>query len=636
MQESKLGKIGNNLIKAVLIATSLIYIYTAGFGVFSAMTQRALLITLLLPVSFFLGKKKDTGGKVKSILVSIINLAMSAGVIVSGIYIMIVWDDRIMKVGAAPDMDIIMGTILILIILVLSRRKVGLAITIITIFFLLYTLFGPYFPSFLAHGGKSWRRVVEFLYLTTEGIFGIPMGIAATFIIVFVIFGAFMSSFNVGQWFIDVAFAMTGRFRGGPAKTAIAASGLMGMISGASAANVATTGSFTIPLMKKTGYKPFYAAAIEAVASTAGLFTPPIMGAGAFIMAEYLGIPYQQVALPAIFPAALFYISLFITTDQRAKKMNIKGMSREELPSFKNIFIKKIYLGIPVIFMITFIVIGWSPMKTAFGALVLTLVIDLIVNRLKISGKLLLETLEKGAAQTVPIVISCAAAGIIVGVISMTGLGAKLSYTLLEVTGGSLILTALFVAIITLILGCGMPPTAVYIILASILVKPLVSMGVEPIAAHMFIFIYASLGALTPPVAITAYTAAAIAESDPNKTGATAFKLGLAAYLIPFKFILDSSILLVGNGFQVVYGVFVLLIMIFALVALTGGFLFYQWNKLERAMSAVAVILMMVPNFTFELAGIVLFGIVFILKIVRSKMDSETNSETSLNASLDI
>ncbi len=628
MQESKLGKIGGNLIKAVLIATSLIYIYTAGFGVFSAMTQRALLITLLLPVSFFLGKKAEKDGKAKSILVSIINIAMAAGVLVSGIYIMTVWDDRIMKVGAAPDMDIIMGTILIVIILELSRRKVGLAITIITIIFLLYTLFGPYFPSFLAHGGKSWRRVVEFLYLTTEGVFGIPMGIAATFIIVFVIFGAFMSSFNVGQWFIDVAFVLTGRFRGGPAKTAIAASGLMGMISGASAANVATTGSFTIPLMKKTGYQPFYAASIEAVASTAGLFTPPIMGAGAFIMSEYLGMPYQQVALAAIFPAALFYISLFITTDQRAKKMEIKGIPKDELPSFKDIFLKKIYLGFPILFMITFILIGWSPMKTAFGALILTLLIDVVINRFKISGKLLLETLEKGAAQTVPIVISCAAAGIIVGVISMTGLGAKLSYTLLEATGGSLVLTAIFVALITLILGCGMPPTAVYIILASILVKPLVSMGVAPIAAHMFIFIYASLGALTPPVAITAYTAAAIAESDPNKTGFTAFKLGLAAYLIPFKFILDSSILLVGGGWQIAYGVFVLLIIIFALVAFTGGFLIYQWNRLERSISAVAVMLMMIPNISFELAGIILFSLMLLYKIIRNK----ANSEASLNA----
>lgn len=614
-----------NIIKIVLIVTSIIYIYTAGFGVFSAMTQRALLITLILPISFFISKKGELGKFGESILNRLLNSILAAGMLISGLYIMFIWNDRILKVGPAPDLDIIMGTIMILIILELARRKVGLPITLIAVFFLVYTYFGPYFPSFLAHGGETWRRIVEFLYLTTEGVFGIPLGIASTFIIVFVIFGAFLNAFNVGQWFIDVAFTITGRYRGGPAKTAIAASGLMGMISGASAANVATTGSFTIPLMKEMGYKPYYAASIEAVASTAGLFTPPIMGAGAFIMAEYLSLPYQTVALAAIFPSLLFYISLFITTDARARFMNLKGLSKEELPNFKETVIKKFYLGIPVIFMITFILVGWSPMKTAFGALVLTVMIDLVVNRFKIPIKLIWTTLEKGATQTIPIVISCATAGIIVGVISMTGLGAKLSYTLLDVTGGSLVLTAIFVAIITLILGCGMPPTAVYIILASILVNPLVQMGVAPIAAHMFIFIYASLGALTPPVAITAYTAAAIAESDPNKTGFTAFKLGLAAYLIPFKFIMDSSILLVGSNLQIVYSVTILVVIILALVALTGGYLVIKWHAAERILSAIAVILMMVPDMRFELIGVLIFVAVFAVKLIKNRLNLKSD-----------
>ncbi len=621
------GIILKNLLKVVLIITSLIYIYTAGFGVFSAMTQRALLITLLLPIAFFISKKEEVVTSVGTKITGVINVVLALSFLASGIYIMSVWSERILKVGPAPDLDIIMGTIMIIILLELARRKVGLAITLITIFFLLYTLFGPYFPGFLAHGGESWRRIVEFLYLTTEGIFGIPLGIASTFIIVFVIFGAFLNAFNVGQWFIDVAFTITGKYRGGPAKTAIAASGLMGMISGAPAANVATTGSFTIPLMKKTGYLPFYAASIEAVASTAGLFTPPIMGAGAFIMAEYLGMPYQSVALAAVFPALLFYVSLFITTDQRAKKMGLEGLGKKELPNLKETVFKKFYLGIPVLFMIVFILVGWSPMKTAFGALVLTLVIDLVTKRFKIPFKLILETLEKGAAQTIPIVVSTATAGIIVGVISMTGLGAKLSYTLLDVTGGSLVLTAIFVALITLILGCGMPPTAVYIILASILVNPMVQMGVEPIAAHMFIFIYASLGALTPPVAITAYTAAAIAESDPNKTGFTAFKLGLAAYLIPFKFILNSSVLLVGSSFQIIYSISVLTVIILALVAITGGYLILKWNPVERIVSAFAVVLMMIPNMPFEITGIILFGVLLVTKIVKNSLEKKNSAK---------
>ena len=627
MIKSKEESVGffKNLIKAVLIATAVIYIYTAGFGVFSAMTQRALLLTLLLPISFFIGKEADIKGTLRKRVSSIVNIVLSLSILSSCLYVMMVWDERILKVGPAPDLDIIMGTIMIVILLELARRKVGLSIAVIALVFLGYTVLGPYFPSFLSHGGQTWRRVVEFLYLTTEGIFGIPLGIAATFIIVFVIFGAFLNAFNVGQWFIDVAFSITGKYRGGPAKTAIAASGLMGMISGAPAANVATTGSFTIPLMKETGYKPFYAASIEAVASTAGLFTPPIMGAGAFIMAEYLGAPYQTVALAAVLPSLLFYVSLFITTDMRAKKMELKGLKKEELPNFRKTVINKFYLGLPVIFMITFILVGWSPMKTAFGALVLTLVIDLINNRFKIRGKLIMESLEKGASQTIPIVISCATAGIIVGVISMTGLGAKLSYTLLEVTGGNLVLTGIFVALITLILGCGMPPTAVYIILASILVSPLVEMGVAPIAAHMFIFIYASLGALTPPVAITAYTAAAIAESDPNKTGFTAFKLGMAAYLIPFKFIMNPSILLVGSVVQIGYSCFVVITIILALTALNGGYLIIQWNKLERLASVVAVMLMMIPVMSFELSGIVIFASIFSYKLIKNTVSKNNH-----------
>ncbi len=610
--------------KVVLIVTALIYIYTAGFGVFSAMTQRALLITLLLPIAFVNNSnKKKEKSKLPPKLVSLVNSILALSFFSSGIYIMSVWGERIFKVGPAPDIDIIMGTIMIVTLLDLARRKVGWAITLITVFFLAYTLYGPYFPGFLAHGGESWRRIVEFLYLTTEGIFGIPLGIASTFIIVFVIFGAFLNAFNVGQWFIDVAFSITGKYRGGPAKTAIAASGLMGMISGAPAANVATTGSFTIPLMKKTGYLPYYAASIEAVASTAGLFTPPIMGAGAFIMSEYLGLPYQTIAMAAVFPSLLFYISLFITTDQRAKKMGLNGMKKEDLPNFLETVIKKFYLGIPVMFMIVFILVGWSPMKTAFGALVLTLLIDLITRRFKIPFKLILETLEKGATQTIPIVISTATAGIIVGVISMTGLGAKLSYTLLDVTGGSLVLTAIFVALITLILGCGMPPTAVYIILASILVNPMVQMGVEPLAAHMFIFIYASLGALTPPVAITAYTAAAIAESDPNETGFTAFKLGLAAYLIPFKFILNPSIVLVGSGIDIVTGVFVVLFIILALVVVTGGYLINEWNTYQRIISGVAVILMMMSSKPLEISGIAIFMVLLLVKIVKNHLDQK-------------
>ncbi|MBS7527523.1 TRAP transporter fused permease subunit [Fusibacter paucivorans] len=614
------------ILKSLLTMTSLIYLYTAGFGVFSAMTHRALLITLLLPVAFFIKGKGDNlqieGGTLSLVWRSLLAVLLA----VSGIYIMVVWKSRVMKIGATPDMDIIMGGIMILTLLELTRRRVGKFITLTAVLFLLYTRFGPYFPSVLAHSGESWRRIIEFLYMTTEGIFGIPLGIASTFIIVFVIFGAFLSAYDVGQWFIDVAFSLTGKYRGGPAKTAIAASGLMGMISGSSAANVATTGTFTIPLMKRTGYMPHYAASIEAVASTAGLFTPPIMGAGAFIMAEYLNVPYKTIAMAAVFPATLFYLSLFLTVDSRAKKMGIKGLSENEIPNFKKIFTEKYYLSIPVIFMITFIMMGWSPMKTAFGALMLTVVIHMIRVKFKISIAYFVETLQNGAIQAIPIIISCAAAGIIVGTISMTGLGAKLSYTLIDISNGNLAIAGVVIALITLVLGCAMPPTAVYIILASILVPPMVDMGVTKLAAHLFIFMYASLGALTPPVAITAYTAAAIAESEPNKTGFTAFRLGLAAYLMPFKFLFNASLLMVGPISGIVLSIFEMILIIVALVVVTEGYFIFVWTKTMRVIMGMAAMMLITAYPILQLAGAVIVIICFTWQYIRHRVKAKTES----------
>ncbi|NCC76854.1 MAG: TRAP transporter fused permease subunit, partial [Clostridia bacterium] len=285
------------VVKTLYIATSLLFLYIAAFGSFSDMIQRALLIALLIPTIFL--TKKMTFRKKSFVWSRVIDILLAVAIAASSVYIIAVWQDRILKVGKPPFLDIIMGTIMIVLVLEATRRTTGKFLSITAIVFILYTLLGPNMPGFLAHKGETWARIVTFMYVSTEGIFGVPMGIASSYIILFVIFGSFLEAFGTGQWFVDFSYAITGRYRGGPAKTAILASGLMGMISGSSAANVVTTGSFTIPLMKRTGYKGHFAAAVEAVASTGGMFTPPIMGAGAFIMAEYLDMPYTEVALAA-------------------------------------------------------------------------------------------------------------------------------------------------------------------------------------------------------------------------------------------------------------------------------------------------------------------------------------------------
>ncbi|HHW02496.1 MAG TPA: TRAP transporter fused permease subunit [Thermoanaerobacterales bacterium] len=607
----------NALIKGMFIVNSLIFIYISGFGSFSDIVQRALLLILLCSTIFVTHGLKIKGKQ--SAWTRILDLLLATGMIISGVYVMAVWQERILKSGISPVSDVVMGTMAVILILEATRRTTGKFLAVTVLLFIIYALVGPYMPGFLAHRGETWDRLITFLYMTTEGIFGVPLGIAASYIIMFVIFGAFLESFGAGQWFVDTAYAITGRFRGGPAKTAILSSALMGMISGSSAANVVTTGSFTIPLMKKVGYKPHVAGAIEAVASTGGMFTPPIMGAGAFIMAEYLGMPYLQIAKAAILCAVLYYFSLMLTADAIAVKSKLMGLPPESLPNIKKVMHERGFYAIPILLLIFMIIKGWSPMKAAFWCILIIILIAFFTKDNKPSLKLMLNALENGSRQTVSVVATCSAAGVIVGIISITGLGAKLSYTLLSVSNGNVYLAAIISAIITIILGCGMPPTAVYIILAAVLAPPLIKMGILPIAAHMFIFIFSCVGALTPPVAITAYTAAAIADSDPSKTGWTAFRFGITAYIIPFLFLLFPSLLLVGNAFEIITTTISSMIGICCLTAANEGFFIWRWGTAQRILLGIAALLLLKPGILTDAIGLLLIFAAILSRHRRTK-----------------
>jgi TRAP transporter 4TM/12TM fusion protein len=608
-------KIQSSVTSVLLMITSVLFLYTAGFGTFSAMTQRAVLLALMGPVVFF-SRKKGVQSKTWA---NIGNVCLALLILAANLYVIAVWQDRVLKVGEIPLMDIVVGSILVLLVLEATRRTTGWVLTLICVGFIGYALWGPYFPSVLAHRGETWPRLVNFLFMTTEGIYGIPLDVAATFILVFVIFGSFLETFGGGQWFVDVAYSLTGRFRGGPAKTAVIGSMLMGMISGSPAANVATTGCFTIPLMKQVGYKPHVAGAIEAVASTGGMFTPPIMGAGAFIMAQYLGVSYMKVVVAAIVPAFLYYLALMLIVDAQAANCGLTGLAKDKLPSLKQTILERGYLGIPVVFLIGAIVIGWSPMKTAFWATMLTVAVSFLNQKTRPDWKKLLHALEFGSKQVIPIVTACAAAGIIVGVFLITGLGAKLSYTLISLSHGNLYLAGFFTMLIALVLGCAMPPTAVYIILAAILVPALTKLGAVPIAAHMFIFIFSSIGAITPPVAIAAYTAAAIAEANSDKTGFTAFRFGFAAYLIPFMFLISPALLMQGTFLESGQAIFTGILGILSFVAAMEGFVIVPWNQIARSILGIAAILLLVPEKITDVIGIGLIIAAFVVNKVYGK-----------------
>lgn len=602
-------KLRSSLSNILFLATALIYIYTSGFGSFSEMTQRALLLTVC-GFTIFLNKPWQFRGK-QNIVTRSLDWICAIAFSVTGFYIMKVWTSRASTVGSVPTADLVMSTIMIILLLVVTFRTTGFPLVVTSVLFLAYAKLGPYLPSVLAHRGETWTRTASFMYVSTISIFGVPLGIASTYIISFVIFGSFLEKFGAGQWFVDISYALTGKYRGGPAKTSVLSSALMGMISGSPAANVVTTGTFTIPLMRRTGYKDYEAAAIESVASTGGMFTPPIMGAAAFMMAEFLDISYMSVAKAAIFPALLYFFSLLLGVDAIAVKRKLVGVPASELPCARNLLIQRGQLGIPVIFVIVGILLGWSAMKVAFWGILSVIAVAFLKKETRPSFKDFIEALQGSVKNVSAIVISCATAGIIVGVISMTGLATKLSYTLMSFTGGNLFIASIFTALITIVLGCGMPPTPTYVILATVLVTPLVQMGAAPLSAHMFIFIFSCLGALTPPVAITAYTAAAIAKSNPNKTGMLAFRMGLVAYLIPFIFLFNPAILLVGSPLTVLVAVATASIGILCLSGAVEGFFLVYWKLLPRLLLFAAAILLMIPGTNTDLYGVMTIVLAF-------------------------
>jgi TRAP transporter 4TM/12TM fusion protein len=488
-------------------------------------------------------------------------------------YIYTYLDQLLFRAGAAPTTgDVVVGIVGTLLVLEITRRSAGLALPIIAVIFLLYCFVGPWMPGVLYHRGINFSLLWSYVY-SLEGVFGPTTAVSSTYIILFITFAGFLQVSKVGDYFINFAFALAGRARGGPAKVAVISSALMGTINGTSAGNVAATGTFTIPLMKKVGYPARSAGAIEAAASTGGQLMPPVMGAGVFIMAEITGIPYVELMIAAALPSVLYFVAVYFMVDNEARRLEMRGLDASELPLLSEM-LKRVYMFAPLIILIGGLISGYSVIRAGTLGLISALVVSWIHKETRMGPRGLLEALEAGAKGTIQLIAVCACAGLIVGVIGLTGVGGRFSSLILAIAGNSQLLALVFAMIIAIILGMGMPTTAAYAVAASVVAPGLIKLGISPLVAHFFVFYYAVISAITPPVALAAYAGAAIAGSDPMKTSVTSFVYGMAAFLVPFMFFYSPALLMQDEWIRVIHYGLTALVGVYLLAAALQGWFF--------------------------------------------------------------
>ena len=506
------------------------------------------------------------------------------------------------RAGVLPTLpDFAVAFTAILLILELTRRTAGLALVIISLVFILYGFVGEFLPAFLQHSGYQADRFFTYL-ITQNGILGPTTAVSSTYLVLFVTFAAFLQVTRVGDYFVKLAFAAAGHARGGPAKVAIFASALMGMINGSSAGNVVATGTFTIPLMKRVGYRARIAGAIEAVASTGGQLMPPVMGAGAFLMAEITGIPYTQLIVAAIIPAVLYFISIYFMVDLEAVKTGLSGMPRSELPAFKPLF-KQIYLLLPVVILVSVLFMGYSVIRAGTLAM-LSVVAVSWGGPYRMGIRRILSAFAQATKMLIQLVSVCACAGIIVGVIGLTGVGLRFSTLLLSLAETSQGLALLMAMAIALLLGLGMPTTAAYAVAASVVAPGLVQIGISPLVAHFFVFYFAVISAITPPVALAGYAGAAVAGANPLQTSLAASKLGIAAYIAPFMFFYSPSLLMVGDWPDIVRSALFAMIGVYLLTIAVQGWWVRPMNHVTRGGAAIAALLMIPGHGLTSIAGL--------------------------------
>lgn len=676
------------IVKWLLVILSGFHYYTAGFGLLRETTHRGVHLAFVLGLIFlvFAAFKSDADTTVSKSRLSIggvplvdwlLGLACAASVM----YIPYVFDDLAFRVGNPDTLDVVMGSILFITLLEATRRSMGWPLPLIALGFTAYALAGPYFPGLLKHAGASWSQMINHQYLTSQGIYGVAVGVVATYVFHFVLFGVLATRIGLGQLFLDIASTVAGRYAGGPAKVSVFGSAMFGMLSGSSVANAVTVGSLTIPAMIRVGYRREFAGAVEAASSTGGQITPPVLGAAAFLMVEFLNVSYQTIIAAAIVPAFMHFFGVFMQVHFEAKRYGLRGLTDEEMPKLRESFVQRWPTLIPLVLLITILVSGRTPYLAAFTGITSCMIVGLTTtvwgNRStnwlllvvlhvllalvafvdwgsdgeaiklgflalgvaliwagqkwlgvigRIDNAVLLEAFETGAKYALAVGAAAATVGIVIGVVTLTGVGFKISFI---ITGWAqmiaaflmdwlpafmadakslTLLAALFMTgIVCILMGCGIPTTANYIIMVTVAAPTLVQLGVEPLVAHFFVFYYGVLADITPPVALAAYAAAGMAGSDPFKTGNMAFRLGLAKALVPFVFVFSPSLLLVAKGFT--WADFAItftgcVLGIVALASALSGYLMAEMKRWERTLCALGALCLIAPGLKISLLGV--------------------------------
>jgi TRAP transporter 4TM/12TM fusion protein len=617
----RFGGYGKWLVALLAISFSLFQLYTATFGVLDAHLQRAVHLAFAMSLVFLLypsrkGWSREHLHWIDGIL-AVVATALP-------LYILVFYQELVLRAGMATPADIVVGALGVLMVLEAARRVVGWPIVIVALVFLGYAFAGPYIPGTFGHRGVDLELLVDHLYFTTEGVFGIPLGVSATFIFLFILFGAYLEKTGLGKFFIDLANAIAGWASGGPAKVAVISSGLMGTVSGSSVANVVGTGSFTIPMMKKLGYRPEFAGAVEAAASTGGQLMPPIMGAAAFLMADFVGIPYIEIVKAAVIPALLYYTGVMICVHLEAKKNGLKGVSRDQLPNVLRLIIERGHLALPLIAIVYLLVAGYTPMRAALWAIGLTIVASMLRASTRISLRTIVQGLADGARSALGVIIACACAGIIIGVVTKTGLGLKLASSLVDLAHGYLLPTLFFTMITSILLGMGVPTTANYVITSTIAAPAIMQLGVPILAAHMFVFYFGIIADITPPVALAAFAGSGIARSDPLKTGVQASKLAIAAFIVPYIFVLSPAMLMIDvTPLKVLMIILTSTIGMLGLASAVSGYLLTKAHWLERILFFAGGLLMIDPSATTDIIGFAILAITFILHKIRANKEAQ-------------
>ena len=609
----------------IAIGIALYHFITSFIGYPATHLHRSLHVAMILFMTFFIYPVSRKSSRKTLPWYDIVFALLSVAV---AVYVWVDYINFINRMGSPNTMDVIMGTLLIVLVLEASRRISGWPLVILSLLFLLYGLFGRNLPGIFMHRGYDWKALVNHIFINTEGIYGTSVDVAASYIFLFIMFGTVMNKCGMGRFFNDLALAFAGSTKGGPAKVAVIASGFLGSINGSAVANVVTTGAFTIPLMKKTGYSKEFSGAVESSASVGGQLLPPIMGAAAFIMAEMLGVKYGTIVISAAIPALLYYLGILVQVQLRASKNNLQGIPKEELPKVRDVMRERGHLLLPIAFLLYMLLFsGATVIFSAFWAIVATIVVSMARKSTRMTYKQILDAFAEGTRAVVSVAVACAVVGIIIGVVSLTGFGLNMANAIIQLGQSNLMLTLLLTMVTCMILGMGLPSIPAYLITATMAAPALVKLGIPPLAAHMFVFYFAMFANITPPVALASFAAAGLSGGDPMKTGLQSVNLSLAGFIVPYLFIYNSALLLIDTTPLIALRVTVTAIVGVCMIGMaTEGYFLIEMKWLLRLLSFAGALLLITANVWQDAIGLTFLVVVLLFQYHQKRVTQHTKT----------